>query len=274
MARVGVFIGQFHSDSRIAFDSLASYAANLRAVEKVRLLAVGPRWTSSPLPRRSAERLDRIVLAGDSPGYFKPAFTRALQLAGGDPARCAGLVQGTRSWRSRGDRPCQGRLACAVHGVPTAGRDSEADRGAPGTLIVGPVWQGSRPPWRLPTPGRRSTWWNDRHDCGHMAMFDKTFPTWTVRPASLLQDGGGERPQDDRAPDQQRGRQGERQPGGVQGGGAQACTSVDVASCVACNACTEICPVSVWSEFDSKLSHRKAIYIPFPQAVRTLPGRP
>ncbi len=38
-------------------------------------------------------------------------------------------------------------------------------------------------------------------------------------------------------------------------------------ACVACNICTAICPISVWSEFDSSLTHRKAIYIPFPQAV-------
>jgi heterodisulfide reductase subunit A len=42
---------------------------------------------------------------------------------------------------------------------------------------------------------------------------------------------------------------------------------VDPEACVACNACTDICPISVWSEFDSRLTHRKAIYIPFPQAV-------
>jgi heterodisulfide reductase subunit A len=42
---------------------------------------------------------------------------------------------------------------------------------------------------------------------------------------------------------------------------------VDVDACVACNACSEICPYSAWSEFDSNLSRRKAIFIPFPQAV-------
>jgi heterodisulfide reductase subunit A len=65
------------------------------------------------------ERLDRIVLAGDSPGYFKPAFTRALELAGGDPSEVrlasfrehgAGMVEAT-------DR-AKAVLACAVHGVP------------------------------------------------------------------------------------------------------------------------------------------------------------
>jgi heterodisulfide reductase subunit A len=37
--------------------------------------------------------------------------------------------------------------------------------------------------------------------------------------------------------------------------------------CTACDACAEACPVSVPNEFDRGLSWRKAIYIPFPQAV-------
>ena len=42
---------------------------------------------------------------------------------------------------------------------------------------------------------------------------------------------------------------------------------VDVKSCIACNQCTEVCPVKVRSEFDAGISMQKAIYIPFPQAV-------
>ena len=37
--------------------------------------------------------------------------------------------------------------------------------------------------------------------------------------------------------------------------------------CVGCGKCTEKCPVKVSSEFDVGLGHRKAIYIPFAQAV-------
>jgi heterodisulfide reductase subunit A len=42
---------------------------------------------------------------------------------------------------------------------------------------------------------------------------------------------------------------------------------VDIKSCVACNQCADVCPVKVESEFDAGISLRKAIYIPFPQAV-------
>ncbi len=46
---------------------------------------------------------------------------------------------------------------------------------------------------------------------------------------------------------------------------------VDGGVCTGCGICVEKCPVKVPSEFDEGLTERKAIYIPFPQAV---PNRP
>lgn len=42
---------------------------------------------------------------------------------------------------------------------------------------------------------------------------------------------------------------------------------VDEEKCTGCGICAENCPVSVPSEFDLGLGKRKAIYVPFPQAV-------
>lgn len=42
---------------------------------------------------------------------------------------------------------------------------------------------------------------------------------------------------------------------------------VDPEKCILCGDCEKVCPVSVPSEFDRNLKERKAIYIPFPQAV-------
>jgi heterodisulfide reductase subunit A len=42
---------------------------------------------------------------------------------------------------------------------------------------------------------------------------------------------------------------------------------IDMDACVACGDCTEKCPSKVDSEFDEGLIKRKAVYIPFPQAV-------
>lgn len=46
---------------------------------------------------------------------------------------------------------------------------------------------------------------------------------------------------------------------------------VDIKKCLGCGICWEKCPEKVPSEFDMKLGMRKAIYIPFPQAVPPKP---
>ena len=43
--------------------------------------------------------------------------------------------------------------------------------------------------------------------------------------------------------------------------------SVDEEKCTGCRLCTEKCPVKAPNEFEEKLTTRKAIYMPFPQAV-------
>jgi len=46
---------------------------------------------------------------------------------------------------------------------------------------------------------------------------------------------------------------------------------VDATKCTGCGTCWEKCPTKVDSEFDLGLGKRKAIYIPFPQAVPAVP---
>ena len=45
---------------------------------------------------------------------------------------------------------------------------------------------------------------------------------------------------------------------------------VDAETCTACGDCTEVCPSPGGNDFDMGLSSRKAIYIPFPQAVPSI----
>ena len=42
---------------------------------------------------------------------------------------------------------------------------------------------------------------------------------------------------------------------------------VDIEKCTSCGDCSNICPVDIPAEFEANLSYRKAIYIPFAQAV-------
>jgi len=43
--------------------------------------------------------------------------------------------------------------------------------------------------------------------------------------------------------------------------------SVDPRKCTACGRCSEICPIETPSSFDEGLCERKAVYLPFPQAI-------
>ena len=47
--------------------------------------------------------------------------------------------------------------------------------------------------------------------------------------------------------------------------------SVDMEKCTGCGICYEKCPVKVSSEFEAGMGTRKAIYVPFPQAVPNVP---
>ena len=47
--------------------------------------------------------------------------------------------------------------------------------------------------------------------------------------------------------------------------------SVDMEKCTGCGVCYEKCPVKLPSEFECGLGQRKAIYVPFPQAVPNVP---
>jgi heterodisulfide reductase subunit A len=44
-------------------------------------------------------------------------------------------------------------------------------------------------------------------------------------------------------------------------------TYIDPAKCNLCDECTKVCPITVPNEFDLGLTARRAIYIPFPQAI-------
>ncbi|RJP87315.1 MAG: CoB--CoM heterodisulfide reductase iron-sulfur subunit A family protein [Desulfobacteraceae bacterium] len=46
---------------------------------------------------------------------------------------------------------------------------------------------------------------------------------------------------------------------------------VDASKCTGCGICTTKCPSKVLSEFDQRLTHRKTVYSPFPQAIPNTP---
>ena len=87
-SRIGVYICQVGIGvaDAVNLQAVADYAAELPNVVQTRVLGVRPRLDPKALTAEIKRiKLDRVVIAGDSPGYFKPAFTRAMAEAGGDP---------------------------------------------------------------------------------------------------------------------------------------------------------------------------------------------
>ena len=86
--RTGVFICQagIGAADSVDLQAVAKYAEKLPGVVLVNVVGNHPNLDPQALGEQiRKEKLDRIVVAADSPGYYKPAFTRAMALAGKDP---------------------------------------------------------------------------------------------------------------------------------------------------------------------------------------------
>jgi len=97
-SRVGVFFCQEGSEPLDGIDlpAVGDYARVLPGVTHVELRECRPRLEPQRLARELAAReLEVLVLAGVEPGRFKPAFARALELAGRDAVslRLASFLQ-------------------------------------------------------------------------------------------------------------------------------------------------------------------------------------
>ena len=270
--RTGVFFCQMEENRNLNIDAIAKYSANLPEVETVQILGL----------RRSPEiqvllediksgKLERIVIAGDMPGYFKPVFTKAMAMAGGntDKIRLASFQEHGARGENAMDR-AKAIVACATMGVPfPLVAVSGGNPVIHATLIVGAGIAGIQSALEIANAGKQVFLVEQTGTIGgHMAMFDKTFPTLDcaacILTPKMVSVGQHEMI---RLLTRSKLVSVSGKPGSYRVKIKQSARYVDVKSCVACNLCTEVCPVKVESEFDAGISLRKAIYIPFPQAV-------
>ncbi len=269
--KIGVFLCQSGPDS-VNYESVANYARNLPEVELVRQVAAHPRPDPSRLSEEIRVRqLDRVVLAASSPGRLKPAFTRAMALAGRDPTevRLASFREHGGGGSNLTER-AKAIVACASRGVPfSLAAASELVPVNRATLVVGGGVGGIQAALEIADAGEK-VYLVERSGTigGHMAMFDKTFPTLDCAACILtpkmvavgqhesielmtyceVQHISGE-------------------PGAYRVTILKKARRVDLKACVSCGVCAEVCPTRVPSEFDCGIAERRAVYMPFPQAV-------
>jgi heterodisulfide reductase subunit A len=270
--RTGVFFCQMDNSRNLNIDAIAKYSANLPDVETVQILGIKPHTDVNVLSGQiKSDKLERIVIAGDMPGYFKPVFTKAMAIAGGntDEIRLASFQEHGARGEFAMDR-AKAIIACATMGVPfplvavTGGNPVNH-----ATLIIGGGIAGIQAALEIANAGKQVFLVEKTGTIGgHMAMFDKTFPTLDCAACILtpkMVDVGQHEMV--RLLTKSKVVAVSGKPGSYRVKIKQSARYVDVKSCIACNQCAEVCPVKVPSEFDSGISLRKAIYIPFPQAV-------
>ena len=272
--RIGVYVCHPADTAEGAVDlqAVADYARSLPRVELSRVVlvrrALDPRAVKEEIRQAG---LSTVVLAGYSPGYFKPAFTRALAEAGGDADQVR--LASFREHGAMADRPLERAkavVACAVHGVPFGlAAEPEKVSVASNTLVIGAGIAGIQAALEIADAGHKVHLVERQGTIGgHMAMFDKTFPTLDCAACILTPKmvAVGQHPNIDlmilSEVQEVTGRAGAYHVKVL-----KHATRVDADACVACNDCAQFCPVVVASEFDVGIATRKAIYIPFPQAV-------
>ena len=219
----------------------------------------------------SARGVNRIILAGEKPGFIQSMISKAMAVAGNDPAQITNVsFSEHNATRQKDTDLAKAILACAVLDVPfeLAAIPDEADV-HPDTLVIGGGIAGIQAALEIANAGKK-VYLLERTGTigGHMAMFDKTFPTLDCAACILtpkMVEVGQHQNIELMTYCEVEGVSGN--PGNYQVNVLKKARRVDLATCIGCGICTEKCPAKAPSEFDDGTTLRKSIYIPFPQAV-------
>jgi len=260
------------SSGGLDFSALEDYAKTLPEVSTI--------WNSESFPLKDHDTvagkikesgIDRIIIAGNTPGMVKPFFTEVLEQFGknGDSLSLASFMEFGAVNNADIDK-AKAILYCAVKDVPFefAAIPEEKDVN-PETLVIGGGIAGIQASLEIADAGKK-VYLLERTGTigGHMAMFDKTFPTLDCAACILtpkMVEVGQHSNIDLLTYSEVKGVNGE--PGNYKVRILKKAKRVDISTCIGCGSCSAKCPGKAPSEFDSGISLRKAIYIPFPQAV-------
>jgi heterodisulfide reductase subunit A len=212
--------------------------------------------------------LKRFVLAGYEPGIYKSAFSMALTESGLDPSDVS--MASFSEFGVKGIEEAKAVLYCAIHGIPYPdARKNGSAKVLSETVIIGGGIAGIQAALEIADSGNK-VYLVERSGTigGHMAMFDKTFPTLDCAACILTPKMVeiGQHPNIELMTlsevTEVKGNA-----GNYEVSIHQKARYVDISDCIGCGICSEKCPQKTYSEFDAGTAMRKAIYIPFPQAV-------
>jgi len=225
------------------------------------------------------EKLDRVVVASCSPRMHEPTFRRAVSSAGlnGYLLEMANIREQCSWVTEDGDeatRKAKALVAGAVRKVRL--HESLEERSVPVnpvTLVVGGGVTGIEAALKIAESGKK-VWLVEREPSigGNMAKLDKTFPTMDCSACILTP----KMAEVGRHPNVTLLTYAEVEKvdgfvGNFKVRIRKRARSVDADKCTGCGVCWSKCPAKLPSEFDHGLGERRAIYVPFPQAVPNVP---
>jgi heterodisulfide reductase subunit A len=229
-------------------------------------------WNEETIVKKiKAHDLTRIIIAGGLPGSVKGLFSKAMTMAGRDPGSVtlSSFYQyGIRAYSDM--ERARALLLCAIKNIPyEVAVVPETNEVNPSTLIIGAGIAGIQAALEI-AGSNNLVYLVEKSGTigGKMATFDKTFPTLDCA-ACILTPKMVEVNQHPkiRLMTYCEVTEVTGQAGNYTVRIHQKARKVNVTTCIGCGTCAEKCPALAPSEFDAGTAMRKAIYIPFPQAV-------
>lgn len=255
----------------IDYPELASYVLSFPQVIKIWHYSEFPFTEETILKKIDAHELNRIIIAGPLPGTVKGMFSKAMAIAGKDPhAVLLASFNQYGIWSARQMDRAKALLLSAIKDVPfeTAAMP-EAVPVNPSTLIIGAGIAGIQAALEI-AGSNNLVYLLEKTGTigGKMATFDKTFPTLDCA-ACILTPKMVEVNQHPsiRLMTYCEVLEVTGEAGNFTVRILQKARKVNVTTCIGCGTCAEKCPAQAPSEFDAGTTMRKAIYMPFPQAV-------
>ena len=283
MSRIGVFV--CHCGLNIAktvrVSELAEFAATLPDVVvaadyKFMCSTPGQELIQNDIRKHN---LDRVIVAACSPLMHEKTFRKVIENAGLNQYLLSIVnVREQDAWVTEDEDEATAKAKALINGAVYRARllqpltprfiDVNAD-----VMVVGGGIAGIQAALELAETGKK-VYLVERNSTigGHMAQFDKTFPTLDCSACILTpkMDAVLQNPRIELLTYCE-----VEEVNGFVGNFdvkiRQKARYIDHDKCNACLACTEKCPGKGVSEWDEGLVKRKAVYIPFPQAVPQKP---
>jgi len=277
--RIGVYI--CHCGSNIAgtvdCEKVAEFARGLDSVVVARDYKYMCSEPGQNLIKEDIKEqgLNRVVVASCSPRMHEPTFRRACQDAGLNQylfemanirEHCSWVHEDSKMATEKAEALVSAAVRRVYYHEPLETKEVPVN---PNVLVVGGGIAGIQSALEIAS-SEHQVYLVEREPSigGHMAMFDKTFPTLDCAACILTpkMTDVGQHPYINLMSYSE-----VTDVSGYVGNFKvkinRKARYVDEVKCTGCGECTKVCPVELDSEFEEGLSKRKAIYIPFPQAV-------